>query len=83
MPANFKIIMDSSKIRNSYTFVHSYKIADVDQENILSLVLSPQVLPGKLQIILLQLYMYIISLTYSHLLQLLSNSFLWIIIFYK
>ena len=61
MPANFKITMDSSKIRNNIKFLHGYKIADVTQENILSLSLSPQALPGKLQIILLQLYMYITS----------------------
>ena len=49
-PANFNIIMDCSKINNSCKFVHGYKIADVDQENILTLVLSPQLLPGNLQI---------------------------------
>ena len=47
MPANFKIILDVLRNRNLCKFVHGYKIADVDQENILSLVLSPQVLPGK------------------------------------
>ena len=46
-PANFKIILDVSKIRSSCKFVHGYKISDVDQENILSLVLSPQVQSGK------------------------------------
>ena len=45
-PAIFKIILDASKNRNLCKFVHGYKIADVVQENILSLVLSPQVLPG-------------------------------------
>ena len=45
-PANFKIILDVSKNRGSCKFVHGYKIADVDQENTLSLVLSPQILPG-------------------------------------
>ena len=47
LAANFKIILDISKTRNLSRFVHSYKIADVDQENILSLTLSPLVLPGK------------------------------------
>ena len=49
-PANFKIILDVSKNRGLCKFAHGYKIADVDQENILSLVLSPQVLPGNWQI---------------------------------
>ena len=46
-PANFKVILDDSKISSSSRFVHSYKIADVDQENILSLIITPQI-PGKL-----------------------------------
>ena len=45
--ANFKIILDVLKTRNLSTFVHSYKIAGVDQENILSLTLTPHGLPGK------------------------------------
>ena len=45
--ANFKIILDVSKTRNLSAFVHSYKIADVDQENILSLTLTPRGLHGK------------------------------------
>ena len=57
IPANFKIIMDGSKNKNSFKFNHGYIIADVVQENILSLILSPQVLPGKLQNIYLQIYM--------------------------
>ena len=42
--ANFKIILDNSKISNSSRLVHSYKIADVDQENTLSLIITPQIL---------------------------------------
>ena len=57
IPANFKIIMDGSKNKNSFKFNHGYIIADVVQENTLSLILSPQVLPGKLQNIYLQIYM--------------------------
>ena len=49
-PANFKIIADCLKVRDSNNFVHGYKLADIDQENILSLVLSPQELPGKLNL---------------------------------
>ena len=43
---SFKIILDVLKERNWSRFVHSYEIADVDQENMLSLTLTPQQLPG-------------------------------------
>ena len=46
-PATFKIFLDVSKTRNLSRFVHSYKIADVDQQNILSLILTPHGLHGK------------------------------------
>ena len=45
--ATFKIILDVSKTRHLSRFVHSYKFADVDQENILSLTLTPRGLHGK------------------------------------
>ena len=57
--ANFKIVLDVSKIRNSCKFVHGYKIADLDRENVLTLVLSSQVLPGNY--IYIYIYIYIIS----------------------
>jgi len=52
VPANFKIILDVSKINNPCKLFHSYRIADVEQENILSLSLSPQVLPGKYEVLI-------------------------------
>ena len=47
MPANFKIILDASKSRKLCNFIHGYKFAGMDQENLLMLCLSPPVLPGK------------------------------------
>ena len=55
--ANFKIVLDVSKIRNSCKFVCGYKIADLDRENVLTLVLSPQFLPGN--------YIYIYTLFHT------------------
>ena len=44
-PANFKIILDESKISSSSRFVHSYRIAEVNQENSLTLTVPAQI-PG-------------------------------------
>ena len=50
-PASFKILLDVSESRNLCKFVHQYIIADVEQENILSLVLCPPIIHGNSNII--------------------------------